>query len=501
MKEIQVPAERVRAVNPHPWRPHGDYVLYWMTAYRRLSGNGALDRAVWWALKLGKPLIILEALRCDYPWASDRFHTFILQGMRENAARARSGSALYYPYVERTPGEGKGLLHALGRRACVVVTDDFPAFFIPRAVEAAGRKLDVLLEKVDANGLLPLDAPGKAFATAFAFRRYLQGALKKHLPWQPAANPLDRLPRKRPDVDLGDIPKRWPPCADEAMADIPALVSSLPVDHRVGACSACGGTEAARRRLRDFLHCKLSRYAVDRNHPDEEATSGLSPYLHFGHIGAHEVFWAVCEQEGWSPDRLSARAAGSRQGWWGLSEGAEAFLDQLITWRELGFTMCRYEPRFDTYESLPAWAAETLDKHSGDPRPYLYSLEQFAEARTHDPVWNAAQIQLLEEGVIHNYLRMLWGKKILHWSRSPREALEIMIELNNRYALDGRDPNSYSGIFWILGRYDRPWGPERPVFGKIRYMSSESTVRKIRMEDYLGRYRPVESRDPPVCPS
>ncbi len=491
MSVVQVPQERIHAVNHHAVHPQGDYVLYWMTAYRRLSWNFALDRSVQWALKLQKPLVVLEALRVDYPWACERFHTFILEGMRENEARSRNTALTYYAYVERSIGEGKGLLPALAQRACVVVTDDFPSFFIPSMMEAAGRKLSVLLEKVDSNGLLPLNSPGKAFPSAYAFRRYLQSVLRNHLDQKPMKNPLDRLPCSADGVFLDDIFQKWPPCTEKELSRPLDLVASLPVNHHVEACATQGGTTAGQKRLRQFLEHLLSRYAEDRNHPDEEVTSGLSPYLHFGHLSVHEVFEAVCNHEGWSLERLAFKASGSRSGWWGMSEGAEAFLDQLITWRELGFNMCRYHDDYDTYASLPFWARKTLEAHAQDARPYVYRLEEFEKAETHDPLWNAAQRQLVTEGRIHNYLRMLWGKKILHWSRSPQEALEIMIELNNKYALDGRDPNSYTGIFWVLGRYDRPWGPERPVFGKIRYMSSENTARKVRLEDYLARYSRV----------
>jgi deoxyribodipyrimidine photo-lyase len=171
-----------------------------------------------------------------------------------------------------------------------------------------------------------------------------------------------------------------------------------------------------------------------------------------------------------------------------MSPEAEAFLDQLVTWRELGFHTCAHRADFGDYASLPEWATATLAKHERDPREHVYALEEFAAAATHDLLWNAAQRQLLREGVIHNYLRMLWGKKILEWTATPREALAVMIELNNRYAVDGRDPNSYAGIFWVLGRYDRPWGPERPVFGTVRYMSSENTARKHPVREYLRKY-------------
>ena len=262
------------------------------------------------------------------------------------------------------------------------------------------------------------------------------------------------------------------------------------MDQGVTAIPGMGGRTRALQTLDRFLDSGMSKYGEDRNHPDREGSSGLSPWLHWGQISSQEVFHAVAGHEGWTPLRLSVSADGSRRGWWGLSEGAEAFLDQLVTWREIGFNMCARNPvDYDRYESLPDWARHTLSDHASDPRPFEYSLEAFEAADTHDPLWNAAQRQLRREGIIHNYLRMLWGKKILEWSPSPRDALEVMIRLNDRYALDGRDPNSYAGIFWILGRYDRGW-PERPVFGKVRSMSSDSTRRKIRLDRYLERFGP-----------
>jgi len=193
-------------------------------------------------------------------------------------------------------------------------------------------------------------------------------------------------------------------------------------------------------------------------------------------------------REQWSPANLSQKASGSSSGWWGVSETAESFLDELITWREVGYNMCALRDDYDRYESLPEWAKDTLAEHADDPREHVYGLEEFENADTHDDLWNAAQRQLTREGRIHNYLRMLWGKKILEWSASPQEALDTMIELNNKYGVDGRNPNSYSGIFWVLGRYDRPWGPERPIFGKVRYMSSANTARKVRVKNYIRKH-------------
>jgi deoxyribodipyrimidine photo-lyase len=179
-----------------------------------------------------------------------------------------------------------------------------------------------------------------------------------------------------------------------------------------------------------------------------------------------------------------------REGWWGLPAASEAFLDELVTWRELGYVFCHHTPHYDRFEALPAWAQKTLTDRATDPRPEHYTRGEMERAETADPVWNAAQRQLLADGRIHNYLRMLWGKKILEWSPSPRAALATLFELNNKYAVDGRDPNSVSGILWTLGLFDRPWGPKRPIFGTIRYMSSAATIRKLKLKQYLAKWGP-----------
>jgi deoxyribodipyrimidine photo-lyase len=293
---------------------------------------------------------------------------------------------------------------------------------------------------------------------------------------------------------LTDITNRWPAATQSLLEGTSDELSALPIDHSVQAVDQRGGTLAARARLQRFLDRSLSQYAAGANDPDDDNRSGLSPYLHFGHISAHEVFSELISLEGWKPGDLGDNTAGRREGWWGVSPGAESWLDELVTWRELGYNMTSHRRDYDQFESLPEWAQATLARHERDLRPYVYSLEELAAARTHDEVWNAAQTQLVREGRIHNYLRMLWGKKVLEWSASPRDALKVLIELNNRYALDGRNPNSYSGIFWTLGRYDRPWGPERPIFGTIRYMSSENTRKKVKVREYLRRYAASESR-------
>ncbi|MHC4579775.1 MAG: deoxyribodipyrimidine photolyase [Planctomycetota bacterium] len=461
----EVPALRRRRCNEAPVRPAADYVLYWMTAARRTRWNFAFDRAVEWARELRKPLVVFEGLRADHRWASARIDGYVVAGMQRHRRALARTRVRYYPYVEPRPGAGKGLLQALAQRASVVVTDHFPCYFLPRMVAAAARALPVRLEEVDSNGLLPLRAAPRAFPTAHSFRRFLQKELPGHLAEFPRPSPLRGAPLPPQPRLPREILQRWP-----------ALAAAPPAH------------PDPQRRWRRFLEDRLALYPERRNHPDDDGGSGLSPDLHFGHLASHQVFAELMAAQDWEPGRLAPWTTGSRTGWWGVSEAAEAFLDQLVTWRELGFNGCAFLDGYDRYASLPDWARQTLEDHARDPRQHVYTREEFEQARTHDALWNAAQVQLVREGRLHNYLRMLWGKKILAWSRSPRDALAIMIELNNKYALDGRDPNSYSGIFWVLGRYDRPWGPERLVFGKVRYMSSRNTARKLRVKRYLERY-------------
>ena len=483
----EVPSSRILRLNQAALRPEAGYVLYWMIAARRARWNYALDRALELARALDRPLIVLEALRADYPWASERMHRFVLDGMADNARAFEGTGVLYHPYVEPRVGAGQGLLEALAAEACAIVTDDSPGFFLDRMTRAVAGRVGVSLEAIDSNGILPLRSSERSFSRAFDFRRYVQAEARPYLTSAPRRDPLRAKPRPRTRLPAG-IATRWPRASEALLAAAPGALEALPIDHTVRPAPLEGGSAAAVRALKVFLAHPFALYAEDRGDPVHDRSSGLSPYLHFGHISAHEVLDAIMRRESWSLDKLAKSKSGQREGWWGTSAAAESFLDQLITWRELGFRFCSQRNDYDRFESLPDWAQRTLDEHASDPRPHLYSLQDFEQARTHDSLWNAAQRQLLHEGRIHNYLRMLWGKKILHWSESPRAALEIMIELNNKYALDGRDPNSYSGIFWVLGRFDRAWGPERDVFGKIRYMSSANTRRKIRVDPYIERW-------------
>ena len=482
-----VPPTRVRRLNAEAVRADGDFVLYWMVANRRPRWNFALQYAVEQAQALDRPLVVLEALGCRHRWANDRSHRFVIDGMADQAEAFQNAPVLYHPYVEPSPGAARGLIEALGRRACLVVTDDWPCEFVPRIQAKAAQLLPVPLEAVDASCIVPMREAERAYPRAHGFRRYLQGCLREHLAVIPLKNPLARRRLKSLGQLPADIVSRWPAADIESLRE-PRGLAGLAIDHSVAAVEERGGWRAGSDRVSRFIKQALGRYVEAGRHPDSDGTSGLSPYLHFGHVSAHEVVDAVLAWEDRFPEDLPEQGVGGRAGWWGVGDPAEAFLDQVITWRELGFNMCAQSDDYADYDSLPEWARRTLAEHENDAREHTYDLDAFDRGATHDELWNAAQRQLRESGRMHNYLRMLWGKKILEWTSSPREALRVMEELNNRYALDGRDPNSYQGITWILGRFDRAWGPERPIYGKIRYMTSENTRRKLKLREYLERW-------------
>jgi deoxyribodipyrimidine photo-lyase len=465
---------RIFLKNNNPINERGEFVLYWMQIFRRFEYNEALEHAVKVANELKKPLLIFEGLKCTYPWASDRFHHFILQGMNENKQIANQNGWNYYCFVEQKPFEGSGLIQELANRSCAVVTDEFPGFVIREHNEKIPSRISVPYITVDANGIIPLGLSAKAPFSAFEFRRLMQKHFLTEFERAPKRNPMSALKNKsKIKLNKTVIPE----------------VSSILIDHSVSALTIQGTREAALKKLKYFCSKVLGDYGEDRNHPDRKSTSELSPYLHFGKISAYEIVKDVLKQQpkNWSMSRIHD-VKGRRDGFFNGDPSIEAFLDQVITWRETGYHFCHHVKNFDQFESLPKWAINTLEKHAGDKREHVYELEEFESASTHDAIWNAAQRQLVREGTIHNYLRMLWGKKILEWTPDPQTALKYLIHLNNKYSIDGRNPNSYSGIFWILGRFDRPWAPERKIFGSIRYMSSENTARKIKLKEYLQKF-------------
>ena len=489
LESRDIPSVRIRKLNEIAANSSKSFVLYWMTAFRRTRSNFAMQRAVYLAEKLRKPLVIMEGLRCNYRWACDRFHQFILDGMQDNAAAIESTNALYCSYVEPRANDGHGLMETLSKEACAIVSDDFPCFFHPALYDRIASKWSCSVELVDSNTIVPMRSADRTFTVAHSYRRYMQKEFYRETPEFPVEQPLDFLTTPRLKSLPKNITSKWDlGIGSNAKVSLSKIkLASLPIDHVVSQCEEKGGQVQADQVLNRFVQKRLANYSVARNEPEKEGSSWLSPYMHFGQVSPHDVFSQLATATQWKHSKL-AKPNGKMDGFWNMGDNAEAFIDQLLTWREIGFNMCWRESNFNRFESLPTWAQTTLCEHEKDEREWIYELEQFDRGETHDPLWNAAQMQLVREGRIHNYLRMLWGKKILHWSSSPQKALKTMIHLNNKYALDGRDPNSYSGIFWVLGRYDRAWGPERPIFGKVRYMTSDSTQKKFRVKEYMRKY-------------
>jgi len=418
--------DRVRKLNSAP-PAAGEYVLYHARRNRRAESNHALEFAASLANEGAVPLLVYESLNPSCPYAGDRLHGFVLAGVA-HTARKLAARGIGYLFQFSDPA---GALPRLAGRACAVVIDDYP-FLTPV-------RLDVPCYAVDSSCIVPMSRIDSRQYAAYAIRPKIHKLLPQYL------HPVETV-RLRHTFRLN--------MSEFQTAPLPAPVAGP------------GGREAAERCLREFLRHRLRRYARERNEPSARATSGLSPYLHFGQISSLEVALAVRDYA--ARHKLIA----------------DEFLEELIVRRELAFNFVRHTPRADTLDALPDWARATLRAHARDRRPAVYSPAEFEQAATHDPLWNATQSELLRRGVIHGYYRMYWGKKIIEWSRTHAEALATMIYLHDRYALDGRDPNTYTNILWCFGLHDRPW-PERPVFGKIRYMSYDGMRRKTDTEVYI----------------
>jgi deoxyribodipyrimidine photo-lyase len=415
---------------------------------RRAQANHALNFAVELANGLNLPVLAAEEVTCDYPYASDRLHAFALEGVPDLAKSLGKAGIGYAFHLNRRRGR-TGVFDGLAADAAAIVTDDHP-------LNGPDLETDQAAYAVDSSCVVPAGLIEKRCYAAYSLRPKIHKLLPAYLKPVPEARPRVRFREGLPGG------------ATEVRADdIPGLIAECEIDHGVApSLSYRGGRSEAERALARFLDTRLHRYVREKNEPAARATSELSPYLHSGYISSLEVALAVLER---SAQEKTA---------------SEEFLEELIVRRELAFNFARYARDPQDFAELPEWARNTLSAHVRDPRDPLYSPEQFARAETHDHLWNAAQKELLLRGRIHGYYRMYWGKKILEWSAGPEQALATMLHLNDRYALDGQDPNSFANILWCLGLHDRPW-PERPIFGTVRYMSREGMKRKTDVEAYL----------------
>lgn len=440
--------ERVRPLNLAKVR-RGDFVLYWMQAAQRAECNHALEFAVRKANEMGRPLVAFFGLTPDFPGANERHYAFLLEGLAEtqDALRARGVRLV----VRRGPPD-EGVVR-LGRRAALAVTDDGHLRVERGWRRRAAAGLACPLIEVATNTVVPVDtASPKEEYSAATLRPKIYRHLDRFLV------PLAETGLRKDSLGL-DLDSLDP-------ADTGRVLAGLQPDRSAGRVPALrGGTSEARRLLREFLAGKLAGYAVDRNDPSLDATSRLSPYLHFGQVSPLFVALEVMKAPPY---------------------GRAPFLEELIVRRELSFNFVRYNPAYDRFAGLPEWSRATLREHARDGREFTYSPAQLEAARTHDPYWNAAQQEMVLSGRMHGYMRMYWGKKILEWSSSPERAFRTALALNDRYEMDGRDPNGFAGVAWCFGKHDRPWA-RRAIFGTVRYMNAAGLRRKFDADAYVRK--------------
>jgi len=435
----------------------GRYVLYWMQASQRVECNHALEYAVGEANGRNLPVVVAFGLTDRFPEANLRHYVFMLEGLEE-VREGLQRRGIRFVLQHRSP---ELAATALAEDAALVVTDRGYLRIQRQWRRHVAANAPCAVVQVESDVVVPAEtASPKEEYTAGTLRPKLQRILKGYL------IPLHERPVRKDSLALRlDV---------DAVKDAAALARTMPIDRSVPPSAAFrGGTSRANALLEDFIAAKLRHYADRRSDPGLDYSSHLSPYLHFGQI---------------SPLAVALRVWGEKSA---PAAAREAFLEELIVRRELGVNFALYNERYDEYGSLPGWAKKTLADHAKDRRDALYDEGQWERAETHDVYWNAAQREMVLTGKMHNYMRMYWGKKILEWSRTPQEAFRTALRLNNRYELDGRDPNSYAGVAWCFGKHDRAW-PERRVFGKIRYMNEAGLRRKFDMPAYLEKVAALE---------
>ncbi len=466
--------ERIRDLNSVAPRENASYVLYWSQMNRRVQSNHALRHAADVANENGIPLLVYEGLTFTYKGASDRMHTFLLNAVPETEKSLRSLGAGYFFYLRAKDEDANDTLYRLAAKARCVVTDDYPVFIAAEHNKHVAKKIDVPFTAVDSSCIVPMSRHEKRAYGAYTIRPKIRRELPAYL------KPVESVALKkawREELLPAELRKLRTSVRD---SKIRQLVAACSIDHSIRPSIAFqGGSSASKMHLKIFLDQRLSRYAKESNQPARHATSDLSPYLHFGHISSLEIALAVREY-----------AAEH-------SLIADEFLEELIVRRELAFNFARFTPDVESLEPVPDWCKRTMAKHAADPRPAIYTPKQLEQAETYDELWNATQKELLLRGKIHGYYRMYWGKKIIEWSPDYKQALRIMIHLHDIYALDGRDPNTYTNILWCFGLHDRPWG-ERPVFGQLRYMSLDGMKRKTDTAAYINEVAELErtGKDP-----
>jgi len=445
--------ERIKTLNTKPIGD-GKYVLYWMQAAQQTEYNHALEYSIRIANKLRKSVIVFFGITDNWPEANQRHYYFMLEGLKEVR---KSLEAKGIRMVIRCQSPDTGAVE-LAKKAALVVVDAGHLRIQKKWRTRVAKKIDCAFYEVETNLIVPVEeASSKENFSAGTFRPRITKKIDKYLvPLNHRKPKLNSLSLKFPIFNIDDI--------DKALLKLNIDKSIRKVE------SFRGGTSNAKRLLSDFVRNKLNRFAQLRNDPNADCLSNMSPYLHFGQISPLYIALNVLKTS---------------------SPGKDAFLEELIVRRELSHNFIFYNDKYDTFDSLPPWAVRTLNFHRRDKRQYVYSHEQFEKAQTHDPYWNAAQKEMVITGKMHGYMRMYWGKKILEWSNNPRAGFKIALSLNNKYELDGRDPNAFAGVAWCFGKHDRAWA-ERSVFGKIRYMNAAGLKRKFDADAYVKKIQALE---------
>ncbi len=446
-----VPPGRIQALNDQPFAK-GRYVLYWMQQSQRVALNHALAFAVEAANERQLPLLVVFGLTADYPEANRRHYAFMLEGLRETQ-KALCDRGVRMVVHSGSPPE---VALSAATDAALVVCD---RGYMPHQRNwrrQVAERCHCRVLQVESDLVVPVsETSAKAEYAARTIRPRIHRHLERCL-----------VAFRMPSVK---VPSLCLPDDGMALDDTATVLDELGLDDGVAPVSRFfrGGETAARTRLNRFIETQLPTYHTDRNPPEKDVGSHLSPYLHFGQISPIAL-------------ALNVRAADAPP------EATAAFIEELIVRRELAFNYVTYTPGFDTYAAMPAWAQKTLAEHEKDPRTPVYTQRRLEDANTHDPYWNTAMDEMRTTGYMHNYMRMYWGKKVLEWMSTPKLAFRTLLTLNNRYFLDGRDPNSYAGVGWIFGLHDRAW-TERAVYGKVRCMMASGLERKFDIGKYVAR--------------
>jgi len=438
--------ERIKALNRKEIRK-GGYVLYWMQASHRVEYNHALEFAILKANELRQPVIVFFGITDQFPEANERHYTFMLEGLKE-VKHSLEKRGIQMVILHKSPEIG---VLQLSKKASLVVVDRGYLRIQRGWRNDASKKINCPLIQVETDVVIPVEETSiKEEYAAATIRSKIKRKLNAFLiPLKDHEPITDSLSLDFDSFDIEDVEK---------------AISKLRIDLSVKRVNGFhGGTKEGISHLEIFLESKLDRFPELRNDPTLDYLSHMSPYLHFGQI---------------SPLYIALKVSKTR------SLGAEAFLEELIIRRELSMNFVFYNEKYDSFTSIPNWAKKTLRTHQKDRRPYLYSRKKLENAGTHDPYWNAAQKEMVIKGKMHGYMRMYWGKKILEWSKTPEEAFKIAVYLNNKYELDGRDPNGFTGVAWCFGKHDRPWG-ERAIFGNVRYMNDKGLKRKFDADKYV----------------